>query len=106
MGRKCNVEKLDGTTVEVTLNVMTSRKRDVIFKKYLNLSKFMTAGVQSDSIIDLLKNPDDVFEFMSDCLDASMKGLSLEEISGSERDSLFEKNAQYIMGIGEVEAKN
>ena len=47
----------------------------------------------------MLKDPNEVFDFMADCLNATLKGVSLEELEGNEADNLFSDNAEYILGM-------
>ena len=94
---------------EASIDKMDVMTRNKIFKKYLNLKDLMKqkkVSVDEQNISDMLKDPNEVFDFMADCLNATLKGVSLEELEGNEADNLFSDNAEYILGMSGGASKN
>ena len=107
--RTINVKLKTGDSKEVSLDKLDVINRNKIFKTYLNLKEVMkkkTTDEEEKNISELLKNPDDIFDFMADCLKVTLKGVSLSELEGSEADDIFSANAEYILGMSSGAAKN
>lgn len=100
--KKVRVRYMKGDPKELTIYKLDVKKRNALFGKYLDLNKFMGAKNNKSSILNFIKEGQNVLEFMTEALEKAMPDLDLNKCDGSTADKLFEEHVAFILGLSET----
>lgn len=96
------VEKfsLGETDKEITITKIKVTDRNKLFKKYLNLNKFMVDKEKNKDVnlLEYVNDNESILDFMFEVLKTSISGITFNDLTSEQSDELFNKYGTFILG--------